>query len=387
MKHLEPYKSYLFQALLLLIIIPKFNLISVPGMSQGVRVDDILICCMFLVAGIQFNLRKQIWGIYFYISFITFVGLINNNNEYQFLRVISLARIMEYLVVYSVARYSMDFQSLIRFVKIVFWIEFITMAIQFVTGYSSGERASGTAAGPWEGALLICLSYLIWYHSDKKTIRTILLYSIALSAMLFMTAARAQLLAMAIILLVYVKKMGAPKLQKIAILVSAISIFIYFLTNIDFEYLNFNRSYYYVVDNYNEIIRAVLNENAVFDRNLANYDINIYDASLISRIGQWVYYLQSINDAYSRVFAVLFGSGPNSAGINLDGWYIKVFVDFGILGLLFYAFYLAKMVWSDQYRSVGILILVSGLTLDLFWASKFTYLFVIAWGVLNRNDA
>jgi hypothetical protein len=386
MNHLKSYKNVLYWAFLLLIIAPKFNLIAIPGMTQGVRLDDILIFSMLLACGVNFKLRKQIWFFYSYTLIITIVGLVNNNNEYHSLRLLSLLRVMEYLVVYSVAKYSMDSQRLFKFVNIVFWIEFFTMTGQFIIGYSSGERSSGTTAGPWEGALLVCLCYIILAHSNKITILNLPLYTIILCAMLYMTSARAQIVAMIIIWIVFLQNMIYPKLMKITFLVSVIFVFTFFLVSIDLDYINFRRSYFYIADSYQEIFEALLNENVVFDRNTANYDTLIYDASLIARIGQWIYYLRSISDAHSSIFAILFGSGPNSAGIHLDGWYIKVFVDFGILGFLFYIFFLTKMLRNYQYRFVGILILVSGLTLDIFWASKFTYLFLISWGVQNRNE-
>ena len=387
MNNLKYYKKYFHWAFFLLIIVPKFNLIDIPGMVQGVRLDDILIFSMLLACGTNFSLPKQIWFFYFYIIIITIVGLINNNNEYQSLRLLSLLRVLEYLVVYSVARYSMDSQGLLRLVKIVFWIEFFTMTAQFVIGYSGAERSSGTTAGPWEGALLVCLCYIILTHSEKITISNFRLYSIVLCAMLYMTSARAQIVAMVVIWIIFLQNMIFSKVMKIAFLVTVILIFTFFLASIDIDYINFRRSYFYIADSYQEILEALLNENVVFDRNTANYDTISYDASLIARIGQWIYYLRSISEAYSSILATIFGSGPNSAGIHLDGWYIKVFVDFGILGLLLYIFFLAKMLGNYQYRFVGILILVSGLTLDLFWASKFTYLFLIFWGVQNRNNA
>ncbi len=378
----KAYRTYLFYALLLLVLLPKINIIQISGMAQGVRVDDFIVLTFIILFGFHLSAARELWIFFVYVATVTFFGILNNSNEYNFLRIISLVRIIEYLVVYSVSKYLLDLLTVVRIVKFVYWTQFAVMLFQFVSDYSEGIRASGTTAGPWEGALLACLCYLIWCRSCSHSARANLLYSLALAAMLIMTAARAQLVSMGLILIIYLSSFASRTFRAV-LLILFTTISFYAISLVDFEYINFSRAYYYIYDNYRDILLYVLDPNLEFDRDLSSYDTGTYDASLISRIGQWVYYLKSIGDADLQVYALLFGSGPNSSGINLDGWYIKVFVDFGLVGLIVYLVWLLKILLSHTYTHIGILILVSGLTLDLFWASKFTYLLLIAWGAIG----
>ena len=70
--------------------------------------------------------------------------------------------------------------------------------------------------------------------------------------------------------------------------------------------------------------------------------------------------------------------GPGSGGVINDGMYIKLFVDFGIIGFLIYTFYALKYFLNKNTRALTIFISISCITIDLYWATKITYVLIFA---------
>jgi hypothetical protein len=115
--------------------------------------------------------------------------------------------------------------------------------------------------------------------------------------------------------------------------------------------------------------------NDLYD--IRSFDDGSQDLSLISRLNQWGVYIFTLFQSKVILFSFLFGSGLNSGGITCDGQYIKNFVDIGILGSTAYVLLLIKGLKSKSFFNFSILIFISSLTLDIFWASKFMYMLCI----------
>jgi hypothetical protein len=370
--------EFLFLAL---ICLPKLNIIGFESVTQGIRIDDFIVLILFLK--IFSKVKFQINHIYafLYIVIISLIGLLNNYNDFIFLRLMSLIRIFEYIVLYYSAQLLLSKEQIGRLFKLIVIIQFSIVVFQYVSDQSI--RPSGTTAGPWELALVCSVAAI--FLTETYGFKKAAIYNIFTILILFLASSRAQILAIAFVgVYAIYNKISLSYSSKI-IAITLLSIcFIYLINYIDYGYINFSRSINFVKDFYPEFIDDITNLRVTIKTN--HYDINHYDPSLVSRALQWQEYVASIRASYNIPFAILFGTGANSNGLILDGFYIKIFVDFGILGLAFFIFYIIKLICNPKYVYYSLLISISSLTLDLLWASKFVYILLIAISKLHERN-
>lgn len=366
--------------LLTLICLPKFSIIGFESVSQGIRIDDVIVLILFLRICTQVRFDISHIYIFILITIVSIIGLFNNDNDFLFLRLMSILRILEYIVIYYSAKLLLSKEQLNKLIKLIVVFEFIVVIFQYVTEPSI--RPSGTTAGPWELGLVcsVCAIYLTSRLGFKNTI----IYNSLMVIILILASARAQILAMMIIgLIVSYSRIRINYLLKIIIIIATLILSILAIYYVDYGYINFSRSINFVKDFYLDIFEDFINLRVAIKTN--DYDINYYDPSLVSRVLQWEEYISTINQAKNIPFALLFGSGANSGGLILDGFYIKMLVDFGIVGLVFYIYFLIKGIFNSKYIYYTMLIAISSLTLDLFWASKFMYTLLISISYLNKT--
>ena len=67
----------------------------------------------------------------------------------------------------------------------------------------------------------------------------------------------------------------------------------------------------------------------------------------------------------------IWGGGLGSSGLYMDGMYVKIFLDMGIIGLLlFYAYYYKFL---KSFKAIALVALIFSLTIDFFSASKIMF--------------
>lgn len=371
--------EYLFLAL---ICLPKINIFGFESVSQGIRIDDILVLIIFLKVFSKINIDIKCIYIYIIILIISLIGLINNYNDFIFLRLMSLLRLLEYIIVFYSAKILLSKQKIANLIKVVIIFQFIVVIFQYIS--DSSIRPSGTTAGPWELGLIVSVSaiYLTAYFGFKGAF----VYNCMIAIILLLASARAQLLGITIVALfaIYKEILRIDALIKILISLILIILTICLIYFIDYGYINFSRSINFVRDFYIDVIDDIMNLRVTIKT--SDYDVKNYDPSLVSRALQWQEYVSTISEAKNIPYAVLFGSGANSGGLILDGFYIKLMVDFGLFGLFIYIFYLIKIVINSKYAYYGLLIAISSFTLDLLWASKFMYALLISISLINKGN-
>lgn len=370
--------EYLF---LILICLPKFNIFNFESVSQGIRIDDIIVLILFIK--IYYKVRFKIIHvlIFIFISIISIMGLINNYNDFIFLRLMSLLRILEYVVIYYAAQLLLSKEQIGKLIKTVVIFQFLIVVFQYASDHSI--RPSGTTAGPWELGLVCGVSAI--FLSFSYGFRRSIIYNILIATILILASARAQIMAMLVIAIIAVYNIfRINKALKICVLIILSILMLLSIYYIDYGYINFSRSINFARDFYLDVLDDIMNLRVSIRTN--EYDVNYYDPSLVSRVLQWEEYISSTREAKNIPFALFFGSGANSGGLILDGFYIKMLVDFGVLGVLIYIFYLIKLICNYRYVYYGVLIAISSLTLDLFWASKFMYTILIATSLLQEGN-
>ena len=88
--------------------------------------------------------------------------------------------------------------------------------------------------------------------------------------------------------------------------------------------------------------------------------------------------MTTFNNSEVKIIAYIFGNGPGSGSIINDGMYVKLFVDFGLVGLLIYLYLIIKkFIFYKRVRQVIIYISIVCLTLDFYWPTKIAYTFIL----------
>ena len=85
-------------------------------------------------------------------------------------------------------------------------------------------------------------------------------------------------------------------------------------------------------------------------------------------------------------FDFIWGKGMGFAGLYMDGMYIKIFVDMGILGLLlFFAYY---YIFLKSFKGIALVAAIFSLTIDFFTASKIMFALYLSvyYLMLMRNN-
>ncbi len=371
---------------ILLINFPKFNLISVGGFAQGIRLDDLMFFLLIFYYGKKFLISKEIkiLSIFFLISL--FIGLLNHpfNN---ILKVFYLIRFLQYIVFYELTRKTLNENELYFVLKFTFYFQFLYSLIQYFTN-GLQFRVTGTTAGPWEVSIIMLLISVFLYrksNSLKKKITILLL----IFAFLLMSAARAQFAAF-LVIIVFLLPLSKCKKIFIAIILIILGIIYKNLFLNGFGYLEFGKLSTTLDQLSDYFISEIKSKTLDFGEGGSYFgDCETLDCSFISRIQQWAYYIKTGMQSRNTILFFLFGAGPGSGGTILDGWYIKLFIDFGTLGTLYYFYLLYKNYTTDLNKIIMIILSISCLTLDVYWASKIGYSLCIILPlaiILNKNE-
>ena len=380
--HKDESKIYLF-LVAILINLPKINLLSIGSFDQGIRVDDLIV--VFFVLKVLFSrsflraMPKNVFLIWAYISFSTFlaVALFEGND---LLRIIYFLRVTEYCI-FAAALYSLKSSiNLLSLLKLTLIIQFFALLFEFIQG---SYRPSGTFAGPWELTTvlgLMCFACTIIYPIEgfKK-----FNYLIVLVIANFLTLSRTGLVAtmiafassyrsfiipmsifvsLSVVLVAYADLSTIPWLQVI-----------FQPGNIDLVYALIEGAFY---DTRPEILTSL--NNADFTQDAS--------PSLAVRFNIWL----NLIELWSRIdyffLKLLFGIGLGSVSVILDGFYIRLFFELGLIGTFLYFSIIIKMFFDPDLRMLAVFISVICLTLDPYSSSKIAYCIGVIFVCLVRHD-
>ena len=88
--------------------------------------------------------------------------------------------------------------------------------------------------------------------------------------------------------------------------------------------------------------------------------------ALMTRFEKWyeIFILMDYND-------YIWGGGLGSSGLYMDGMYVKIFLDMGIIGILLFTAYFYKFLKS--FKAIALVTLIFSVTIDFFTASKIMF--------------
>ena len=381
---------FLFFVTMCILNIPKLDLIKIPGITQGIRIDDILIFLVVLLNLRYITLDKKELIIIFYITFIYLFSFIHQADSIHTNYVHAhYLKVLEYFFLYLVLSNKLN-QKLIYKIAICTLIFQFSLVLLFAlsnefAGLGRTSRASGTTAGPWELSMMLGELYFIIYDYFKKLGLNFFSFISYLTIWLVIIYTKSRIVAISIIGVFIFKQ------WKRLILFFPVLIIIYvFYQNIGQSIVEFNSGLKYFqlqtslnfLRDYGDIIiKNWMSGDFYLGEGGRYFDEStlIYDPSLVGRLQQWGRYLEIMFKSDLKIFAILFGSGPGSGGVINDGMYIKILVDFGFIGLISYLIFIIKtFIKKKEVRLLLIFISISCITLDFYWPTKIAYSCILA---------
>ena len=382
--------------LLIIINIPKFNIVTLAKInsvyggkdySQGIRLDDILILLFVLLNIKKFSFSRDSILIFSYVTFTYLFSFVHQINSIDFGFVqFHYVRFLEYFFLYSVLIKVISKDDIIKVVIGTLMIQFIYGTykyynLPFQIEFTKDSRAKGTTAGPWEFINIIAMSYFIladYYRQKRKLINVFCFYSLTWFLILISSS---RMTAIAFIFILIIKKIKySIIIFAIALLIFLLNINFGFFQNIDMGYFSLKKTFNFLKDFGIPIFNNFTEGNFFLGRGGTFYDTTSqnYSASMTGRLQQWGRYLTTFNNSELKPMAYIFGNGPGSGGIINDGMYIKLFVDFGLVGLLIYLYLIIKkFIFHKRVRHIIIYISIVCLTLDFYWPTKIAYTFIL----------
>jgi hypothetical protein len=379
--------------LIILIFMPKINIIEIEGFYQGIRLEDILITLYTVYLLKSSSGSKQvIWGKFFqfkywivilYLFSVSIIFTLINNIGNNF---IFILRAAEYgiLIIYF-NNYTEKLSTYINIFKCYIIINFILSCLQnygLVGSFSSlgylntehilNARAYGLSGGSWEMGVLINFSFIILLNFLKNK-NEILIYYLLSAIILILAYGRSNLLAFFVIsiyLFFFKKEFLKFKIMIIFLLIISIMsiLLIYYLDGENLEYLK------HLINYCNRVIKDIIFIiNSTYDLITNNFAPELSQAtsdsvySFIYRLQHWkeIYKIFQINDHHYFI-------GAGSPKIYTESILVRIITSLGLLGALIIVCGLRNL--SIFYISV---FFVMGISLDLFISMKIFILTIL----------
>jgi len=337
-------RSIVSVGLMVCVLMPKFNLISIPGYIQGLRYDDIFL----LIGVIYICLKNKIFlnnlpggKDYFVFYGVILLYGIFSSYSYGLISIIIALRWIEYSVFYVLLFYSSLSYKNIRYF-IIFYIAInLCVSILQLYGYVGGiyshgyfsnvsSRISGITGGSWELPAILSL-FIVPLIADKSfhVIYTLIIIFFA-SIPVYLSGTRTGMIVFFFSVLLSVIFYYKIKISNL-ILISWIGIL--FIGQVRMKLFNID---------------------------------HIFFQSMLIRYNLW--YVKYIEMDYMNY---IFGMGLGYSGVHVDGMYAKIFLDCGILGLFLFFIYYYRL--FRYYIIIGFIAVLYSVALDFFSASKIMF--------------
>lgn len=346
-----------FFSLLLLINLPKINLISVPGYEQGIRIEDILLIgsiVLWIGRGKFFILNKSKSVPMFIVLFIS--AALSSLNGFGLTSAVFVTRWLEYFLYINLILICYKGSIIMRVLETTVILQFLVILYQFLSGV---PRPSGTLAGPWEVSLILLLIITIRSVTNANSL---FLGFIAVVGIILTSTSTANVI---LVILAFLKLLRKLNMNQRKIFFGGIQMLLILM------FIRFSEYIYYVADYMFETIEASLS-NQLNASSFYEAMSRLIAPSLAMRLSMWLTILQKYTLLPSIFFGFVFGLGPGVGGVIVDGLYARVFLEFGVLGILAFGMNLLSI--SKTFRLSSLIVLgVFAITIDIVTSSRIMF--------------
>lgn len=406
--------------LLMLVVIssiffPKINLIPLSEATY-IRVDDLLIALyLFSRWSTVYLTVRELRGISWYRSFklfllVSLISVFVNSLATGYVTLLSALlfalRHIEYFLYFFVGievfeagfNISKTFKIYMYFLCVLIPAQSLGL-VPAVSNFAV-SRAIGNTAGPFELAAVAAVMFTFFAAEGERRARV--LYSLIAFVVVVLTQSRITLFAMLVVWTIAHRSLIVRFFKKRILLALAVAIAI---TIANWLALNSNglgdlsifRRFISAFNTDPETLTTWLDgiptissqEDYFFyayDQLLQGGMLPEGDASAFIRFFRWAILL---NFSFSGWLSTLIGVGPSFASVAVDGYYVRLLCETGVLGLLFYLKFLRDIYRSYQefevVKNVVLVLAITGTFIDIFVSSKAMFLMWMLMGFYFRN--
>jgi hypothetical protein len=392
-----------------LLFLPKINLVSFPGReTAGIRLDDVLLLFLFLIVfWAHFALNRRLKDIEFWIfilmafSFFSFIlnrffvslGILHVDSI-----IFYCVRLFEYFVFFYIGSLCSLFMKARTVIKVFFCWNLMIMVLQkaailgqfTVDGYNPNVsyRVGGIASFPSEAGLLIDMIFCFLIYDQERESKFLRLlppllktfiektyvYWLFLLCAVFviLTGSRIAIVALVITFLFKLKEeLSWRSLHSwiVAVLFISLASLIMVMLIINTASLFRRSDGLFSFRNF-ELVAKVW-ENVDLSHDPIGFETvrnESYDTSWWIRAHKWCYALKIY---YLHPECYLQGIGPGFAMAGLDGGFLRIFTEYGIVGcFLFWKLFSRIYQKSKQLKWMVIAFLINMIFFDVYLAYK-----------------
>jgi len=360
---------------------PKINLIPVAGYEQGIRLEDILFAVLFGILSFSTLLRRRQFEILggkqgFALIVFMFSSVLSSVLIYQspFSSLLFSVRWLEYLLMGSIL-FKVALMHRGKVLKLFKYYIFLNACIAPLSVLSDA-RYAGLSAGPWEVSTVTILCFISlkpFFKSQKE----LFFYALCVFLVILSAQARIQLLAY-LVLLVFYKE---TRYGLVAIALPGV-IYLLFAGVLD-NALKLVRFESIGLSSIEEIFHAIWESGADAQFYTLSAALPESDASTIARLLIWASFIYKWMEFGG--FGILFGIGPGVGGVVVDGLYIRLLTEFGLVGALIFFVFIKKLMARVivEYRVPLVLAIgIVSLTNDPFTSQRIFSAICLSVGLL-----
>lgn len=379
----------------LYLIGPKIDIIPIEG--SAIRISDLLV----LIA-LGFTLHAQSAKLYisktitiYYVFLLSqLVSYLINFELLKISGLLFIIRLFEYSIWFYVAQClsisskHIDFRNfssrLILLLAIWSFLEWFELVPKFGKFTNVSSRVSVNTSGPFEFAALIAMLIMVSNQNISRMLGSI---------SLLLTQSRITIFAF----LVNSVWAFRNKIFLYIVALSTITILALFqisdmsdvtsqLSGSRFSLLFYNDEAFNLASNFFSNAPTISSSQEYFDLTHVGSGVKfgtLTDVSLEMRLIRWSIVISTV---FSSVSSALFGLGPSFWGVALDGNYIRIVGEQGILGLVIFIVFLvsthSEHRRSTIFKSFLIILSITALFVDIFVTDKVMSLFWFVHGIL-----
>lgn len=376
-----------------MVLLPKLTVIPV-GFS-GVRLDDFicLIAFAWIISRGRLRLSSTDSYVKIYLFFIgtQFVSAIYNYGSNSYIGLLFPVRLLELFVWYYIGINAIKsrtkeeinrvFLFLGLYLSIYSFAEILGFAPKFGL-FTNTNRVATTMTGPFEYAVVIAILGFFIKHSIPKAMTLVSLLLTQSRVTLFST--------LFIYLFIWKKKWSAligffiggllliivsPKLDVLERFDDFVEFGVGNIAEITSQYY----SMVLPADSSTDYFESTHEESA--------YKLfNQTDASLEIRLMRWMVILKTNT---KTIYSLLIGKGPGFYGIAVDGYYVRVFAETGLIGFSVFVLFLVSLYRTHRKNKEIVALIVTmaltGFLIDIFVSVKVMALFWFLLGVHSQK--
>jgi len=393
-------KILLYISLFFLLFIPKTNIINFSFSYVGAKPEDVLFFVLFLyyiIAAYLFDYQCNLgeYPIRWIVGFVCINILFVIANDIEIKNVAFIVRYTEYFMflwfgffLYSSQESIEENKILDKFIffAFLFWVMFSLM----MEGVSIDGRKSSIFAHPTEFAGVVVFLMWVYGGGNEKSLKKIIIYMLG-CLLIFLSGTRSALVAIVFLFFFYNKQRIGIKIVCLSIVILISGYGFFSGTDIDEENsklarLNSALSLESIEVAYD--IYSSADPSSLEEIKSPEVTTNDGDASVNARITKWGIIVANSIDHY-----LIWGCGAGNIGEAIDGFYVRVLGENGIIGLMFYMLAIICLFKNSnndkrrRFAKIGTIgLIIEGCFIDIFYFSRVACTFWFFWGMIIAKN-